>query len=117
MAKKTLDKRGQVDEAKRHQDDADQTNDFYRRAALNKALGMTARNPYAFQLSDEELAEAEEAIANNSPPKPIATADNGLRMLVDPWREELRRQERSAIPDSSPEERRARYASRPGVLS
>ena len=110
-------KQGQVDEGRRHQDDADQTNNFYRRSTLNKALGMTARNPYAFQLSAEELANAEEAVANNNPPLPIATADNGLRMLVDPWREGLRRQERSAIPDASSEERRIRYASRPGVLS
>jgi len=40
----------------------------------------------------------------------IATANNGLRMLVDPWREMQRRRERDAIPDASTEERLARYA-------
>jgi len=109
MEKRSFNKRGQVDEAARHQDD-EAANDFHRRAALNKALGMTARNPYAFQLSEDELAEAEASVASGVPPLPIATATNGLRMLIDPWREEIRRQERNAIPDATPEERKARYA-------
>ena len=109
MEKRSFNKRGQVDEAARHQDD-EAANDFYRRSTLNRALGMTARNPYAFQLSEDELAEAEASVASGVPPLPIATATNGLRMLIDPWREAIRRQERNAIPDASPEERKSRYA-------
>jgi len=114
MEMATFNKRGQVNEARRHQADAEQ-NDFYRRTALNKKLGMTARNPYAFQLSNEQLAEAEEAVANGDPPIPIATADNGLRMLVDPWREDLRRRAREAQPDMTHAERRAKYVCREGI--
>jgi len=116
MARQTLKKRGQVD-PEVHAAAAESENQFYRRTALNKALGMTARNPFAFQLSDEELVTAEVGAAASNPPVPIAAAANGLQMLVDPWREELRRRERSVIPDASLEERRARYVSREGVLS
>jgi len=87
------------------------------RAALNTKLGMSARNPYAFQLSDEELKQAWEGAKNGSPPVPIATADNGLRMLIDPWREMQRRRERDALPEMDMAGRKARYASYPGVLS
>ena len=114
--KRSFVKRGRVDQAGRHQNGAG-NNDFYRRTALNKALGMTARNPYAFQLSTEELEQAEIGAANSNPPVPIATAGNGLRMLIDPHREENRRRERDLIPSTSLDNRRARYASYPGVLS
>ena len=113
MAKHKFSKAGQVDPEIRAAE-AVAENDFYRRTTLNKQLGMTARNPFAFQLSDEELTRAEAGAANGNPPVPIATAQNGLRMLIDPWREETRRKERDALPDATPEERRARYASREG---
>ena len=102
---------------KQDNDHAGAENDFYRRSAINKALGMNARHPFAFQLTESEVDAVLVAITAHEPPVPIATADNGLRMLVDPWREEARRREHSLIPDASPEERRARYASYPGVLS
>ena len=114
--KRSFNKRGQVD-PEIAAAEAVTKNDFYHRTALNITLGMTARNPYAFQLSAEELKQAWEGAKNDSPPVPIATADNGLRMLIDPKREETRRRERDTLPEIGIEERKARYASYPGVLS
>ena len=46
-------------QAEQREAEAKASNLLYRRTSLNKALGMSARNPYAFQLSEEELAQAE----------------------------------------------------------
>ena len=96
----------EVAEAQERQVEAEHLTDFYRRTEINKALGMSARNPYAFQLSDEELGQAEADVAAGMPPLPIAVASNGLRMLVDPLRDALRRQKRDALPPETAEERR-----------
>lgn len=60
---------------------------FWRRAALNRAVGMSARCPWAYQLSEDELADVEVQIAEGNPPLPIWTEPNGLRILADPGRE------------------------------
>jgi hypothetical protein len=48
-------------------------------------------------LSEAELEEAEQAVRAGSPPVPLLTAPNGLRVLCDPWREMVRRRERDAL--------------------
>ena len=109
MAKSTFNKRGQVDQELLAAEAENQDN-FYRRTTLNKTLGMSSRNPYAFQLTDEELETAEQGAFDGNPPVPIWTEPNGLRVLGDPHREATRRHEHSLISDVNAEERRARYA-------
>jgi len=80
-----LQRAEQVQKA-RSEAEAAAISDFYRRAALNKAVGMSARCPWAFQLTEGELAQAERDLANNDPHIPIWREPNGLRVLGDPWR-------------------------------
>ena len=89
----------EVVEAERREVEAISTNSFYRRTSLNRRLGMTARNPYAFQLTDEELTQAEQDVRDGNLPVPHWTEPNGLRILGDPFREALRRHVRDGLPE------------------
>ena len=82
---RTLQNRKEV-EAREAEAEAAAISDFYRRAALNKAVGMSARCPWAFQLTEAELAQAERDLAGSDPHIPIWEEPNGLRVLGDPWR-------------------------------
>jgi len=75
-------------------EEQEREDDRQRRSQVNQALGMSRHCPYAFQLSHEELETVEEAIRAGDSPLPIWTNTTGLQMLVDPWREAVRRHRR-----------------------
>jgi len=83
-------------EAEQAEAEDTELNSSHRRAALNQAVGMGPRNPWAFQLSEGELQQAEQDVRDGNPPVPIWTEPNGLRILADPLRV-ARRQAKSTI--------------------
>lgn len=78
--------RREVVEAEQARIEADVQNDFYRRARLNRAVGMSSRCPWAFQLSQEELEQAERDVAGDHHPIPIwRDGGDGMMILGDPY--------------------------------
>lgn len=56
----------------------------HRRVQLNLAMGLPSRHPIALSLNDDELAQAEKAVAEGRPPV-LEVKLGGLTIIANPW--------------------------------